>query len=291
MIYDVGDGVQLRREVRDADRTLVAATVAIVVTKPDGTTITPTVTATSTGIYDAATFTVDQSGLWRFTWTTSGAVVDVATGTFSVSDPSPPAYTTSGLVKSSLGKLSVDDRDDLIDAVTSASSRMIDQRTGRHFYLDAVASARTYTHAGSGRIHFDRHLSSYVIAVDDIGSATGITVEVGSTVAGAWSAVTDFTTYPENAVARGRPITALIMPPFWVPSLWLFEMRVTARWGWPGVPAQIGEAARMLSARLYRRKDSPQGVIGNAEWGVARVSRFDPDVEALLGPYILPGFA
>ena len=291
MIYDVGDGIQLRHEVRNADRVLTAATVTLVVTRPDGTTITPSVTASSTGIYDAATFTVDQAGLWAFEWTVSGAVIDVDHGTFSVSDPSPPAYTSPALVKSSLGKISVDDRDDLIDAATLASSRMIDERAGRRFYLDAAASARTYTHAGSGRFHFDRSLYSFVIAVDDIGSPTGITVEVGSTISGVWSDVVGFSTYPENAISRGRPITALIMPPFWVPSLWNWELRVTARWGWPTVPAQIGEASRMLAARLYRRKDSPQGVIGNAEWGVARVSRFDPDVEALVGPYILPGFA
>lgn len=291
MIYDVGDGIELRHEVRNADRTLVDATAALVVTKPDGTTIQPAITHTSTGVYDAATFVVDQTGLWSYEWDISGAVVDVEHGTFSVSNPSPAAYTTSIAVKSSLGKITNDDRDDLIDSATLASSRLIDERTGRRFYLDAVASSRVYTHAGSGRFFFDRTLMSYVITVDDIGSAPEITVEVGSTASGAWSAVTGFSTFPENAIARGRPITALIMPSFWQPSLWLWELRVTARWGWPAVPTQIGEAARLLAARLYRRKDSPQGVIGNAEWGVARVSRFDPDVEALVGPYILPGFA
>jgi hypothetical protein len=42
--------------------------------------------------------------------------------------------------------------------------------------------------------------------------------------------------------------------------------------------------------RLFRRKDSPEGVTGSAEWGVVRLSRRDPDVWVLIEPYILPGF-
>jgi hypothetical protein len=48
---------------------------------------------------------------------------------------------------------------------------------------------------------------------------------------------------------------------------------------------------RLLAARFYRRKDSPQGVLGNAEWGFARVSRVDPDVEALISPFLIPVIA
>jgi hypothetical protein len=291
MIYDVGDGIELRHTVRDPDRALVAATVSLAITKPDGTTVAPFVTATALGIYDAAMVTIDQAGIWAYEWTVSGAVVDVVPGTFTVADPAPPAYTDLAIVKSGLGKLSTDDRDDLIESAITASARMIDARTGRRFYLDSTTSPRVYSRAGSGRVHFDRQLLAYVISTDDIGSAAGLTVEVGSSVSGVWNAVTDYTTGPENAVTRGRPITTLYMPYGWEPSLWTWELRVTARWGWPSAPAQISEANRMLAARLYRRKDSPQGVVGSAEWGMVRVSRFDPDVESLIGPYVLPGFA
>jgi hypothetical protein len=44
--------------------------------------------------------------------------------------------------------------------------------------------------------------------------------------------------------------------------------------------------------RLYKRKDSPEGVLGTAEWGgPVRLSRVDPDVAALLTPFVIPGMA
>jgi hypothetical protein len=64
------------------------------------------------------------------------------------------------------------------------------------------------------------------------------------------------------------------------------RVRVTARWGWPSVPDGVAQAAALLAARLYRRKDSPEGVLGSSEWGAVRVARFDPDVEGLIAPYI-----
>ncbi|MFC8456442.1 hypothetical protein ACFUJ0_06100 [Streptomyces sp. NPDC057242] len=67
-------------------------------------------------------------------------------------------------------------------------------------------------------------------------------------------------------------------------------MRVGTRFGWPAVPDDITEAALIQAARLYRRKDSPEGVTGSAEWGVVRLSRRDPDVWNLIDPYVLPGF-
>lgn len=39
----------------------------------------------------------------------------------------------------------------------------------------------------------------------------------------------------------------------------------------------------MLAARLYSRKGSPDGLAGYSEFGAARISRTDPDIERLLG--------
>jgi hypothetical protein len=44
----------------------------------------------------------------------------------------------------------------------------------------------------------------------------------------------------------------------------------------------------MQAARLYKRRRSPEGVAGFAEFGVVRVSRVDPDVAELLKPYYVP---
>jgi hypothetical protein len=50
-------------------------------------------------------------------------------------------------------------------------------------------------------------------------------------------------------------------------------------------PADLAEAETIYAARLYTRKDSPEGVAGWGELGVIRL-RDDPDVRRLIGPYL-----
>jgi hypothetical protein len=48
----------------------------------------------------------------------------------------------------------------------------------------------------------------------------------------------------------------------------------------------VQQAALILAARLYQRKASPLGIMtGFADYGIARISRQDPDVAALLQQY------
>lgn len=194
-------------------------------------------------------------------------------------------YTNLATVKSSLGKLTVDDRDDLIENAIRTACRYIERRTGRVFYTAVTPTARTVPVVG-----FSEHRDSWqeqVLLVDDIASATSLAVATGST--GNWTAFTTFDTGPDNALAYGRPITEIRAATGWLPAHG--RVQVTALWGWPAVPDDIAEAAALLARRLYRRKDSPQGVLGNSEWGVTRVSRTDPDVEALIAPFVIPVIA
>lgn len=192
-------------------------------------------------------------------------------------------YAGLPLLKQALG-LKADDltRDALLNAALSAASRSIDDHCGRRFYLDASATARTY--------RADDRIADEVFLVDDIGAVAGLLVETGNASDG-WTDVTSAVEYyPENAVARVEPITGIV-----------FEddhyfgdrdrLRVTARWGFPAVPDQIVQATLILAARLFRRKDTPEGVLGSAEWGTVRLSRTDPDVADLISRYVLLGFA
>lgn len=193
-------------------------------------------------------------------------------------------YTDLVTVKAALGKASADDRDELISAAIVAASRMIDARTGRRFYLDELESARVFpTH---GRTFWDG--VQYNLLLDDLGASPTL-VESGTTASGTWTPTVAYEVGPDNAIVMGRPITTLRSTYGW--GIGAATVRVTGRWGWPAVPAEVALAAQLLAARLYRRKDSPQGVIGNAEWGAVRVARVDPDVEALIAHLILPGFA
>lgn len=83
--YQLGDTVDLRHEIRDADDVLTDATAVLALTAPNGTVSAPGVSNAGTGLRDA-TFEVDQYGPYRFTWTVTGAVADIARGQFYVAD-------------------------------------------------------------------------------------------------------------------------------------------------------------------------------------------------------------
>jgi len=46
----------------------------------------------------------------------------------------------------------------------------------------------------------------------------------------------------------------------------------------------VYQAVLMQSARLYKRRSSPEGVAGFGDLGIVRVTTFDPDIEAMLNP-------
>lgn len=192
-------------------------------------------------------------------------------------------YADLATLKSSLGMEADDDtRDSLLNKALASASRSIDTATGRRFWLDAAASAREFNPASRVVCGSDGER----LLLDDAGAAPTL-VETGA--AGAWAAVTDYETGPENAIVRGRPVTSLLRSS----GSWgrgTVRVRVTARWGWPVVPDEIEQATLIQASRLFKRKDSPEGVTGSAEWGVVRLSRRDPDVWALIEHYVLPGF-
>jgi hypothetical protein len=197
-------------------------------------------------------------------------------------------YGTLAALKEKLGVEAADtSRDTLLSSALASASRSIDKTTGRRFWLDPVPVARIYNPRGRVVCGVDGE----TLLVDDIGAITGLVVETGP-AAGPWTAVTGYETTPDNALADGKAIEGLLR----ANSIWSWRLgsttrvRVTARFGWPTVPDPITEAALIQATRLYKRKDSPEGIIGSAEWGVRNLSRRDPDVWALIEPYILPGF-
>ncbi|MBM7083606.1 head-tail connector protein [Micromonospora humidisoli] len=168
-------------------------------------------------------------------------------------------------------------RDTLLDQALQTASRHVDKITGRSFTAADSPSARVYrTH---GRV-VPGDVDGDGLLVDDIADVTGLTVDTGA--GGTWTAYTGWTADPAGpglpvSVLRGR----------W----WTTAVRVTALWGWPVVPDEVRQATLLQAARLHKRRGSPEGIAGSAEWGAVRVSRTDPDVEALVSPYVLPAFA
>jgi hypothetical protein len=87
VIREVGTQITLSTVARDTSGTPInTLTMALSVTKPDGTLVSPAPTVTNTGsggIYTAPVVP-DQAGLWLYRWTASGTLVDVQSDQFSV---------------------------------------------------------------------------------------------------------------------------------------------------------------------------------------------------------------
>lgn len=195
-------------------------------------------------------------------------------------------YATLAELKAARRITNTDDDAALTSALVAAA-RSIDRKTGRRFWLDDVATTRIYHPAG--RVVCDD--AGARLLVDDIGSLDDLDVATG--FGNTWTTVdpANFETGPDNAVLLGEPITFLARPiGVWSTSV-QGRVRVIARWGWPAIPDEIRQATLLLANRLYMRKDAPEGIAASGEWGAIRMSRWDPDVEALTGPYTLPGIA
>lgn len=263
-------------------------TVSLIVTTPAGESTTYTYAAAEITRVSAGVFTKNipctEDGLWVYVWVGTGAASDVVAGTWRVF---PVALNT---VYAALEELkdarripqSDTNDDEALLAKLQRASRAIDRRCGRVFYAETTASARTFRTQG----RTVREADGELLLVDDISSLTDLVVEIGD--GSSWTTVTDVEYEPENALARGRAIEGIRRRlGYWRHHR---QGRVTARWGWPAVPDDITEATLLLANRRFMRRDSPEGVAGRDTDGPIRVSRFDPDIEDLVGPYILPGF-
>lgn len=195
-------------------------------------------------------------------------------------------YTTLNNQKTFLSITDSSD-DTLLENLIESASRSIDRIANRRFYADAAASARTY-----------RAYSNIYTFVDDISSTSGLIVQTDDDGDGTFETTltinTDFLVEPFTAITKGRPITQLTVvntsksfPIF--PGLFSNGLRpgvqVTAKWGWPSVPDDIEVATQILTADLYKRKDSPGGVLGLGDLGAIRMSPLGRDVTAMVRAY------
>lgn len=65
------------------------------------------------------------------------------------------------------------------------------------------------------------------------------------------------------------------------------RVRISGLWGWAAVPDAVVQACILHSARIFKRKDSPEGVSGWGAFGDIRIGRTDPDVIGFLEDYRL----
>ena len=194
------------------------------------------------------------------------------------------AYCTLNQVKASL-RIPVSDTvdDALLTLAINAASRDIDQATERQFF--SASATRIYTPR-----------DSYITDTDDIVSITSIKTSTAadSIFDTTWTA-TDYQLEPLNGIAGGMAVpfnSIRAVGDFTFPiSGQEATVQVTGVFGFSAVPVAIEQATVLLASRIFKRNDSPGGVMGFGDIGVVRVSRIDPDIDRLIMPYKKMRFA
>lgn len=182
--------------------------------------------------------------------------------------------------------------DNLLELALESASRMVDEYTMRYFYNAGTAT----------RVFVPNH--NDMVAIDDAVSISSIAVStlMNKTYDQVWSAA-DYQLEPLNGVVDGLsgwPITRIrAVGTYEFPdgnTRYRYEGRygqeeiatvqVTGVWGWSAVPTAVKQATIIQAMRIFKRLDSPLGVISSPDTGYFRVSnRIDPDVAMLLNSY------
>lgn len=198
-------------------------------------------------------------------------------------------YATVAELKKRLAVNDVED-DSILESAVITASRSVENYTNRQFNDAGTTSARVYYQT-----------DIVCVETDDFSTTTGLIVQTDPAGDGSfsttWSAA-DYQLLPLNGIVGGTPgypynrITAVGSRLFLFPQVWYTlrraPVRVTARWGWASVPAEINQATLILAEELAKAKDAPFGVAGFSEFGVVRV-RQNPKIKDLLNDYRADG--
>lgn len=191
-------------------------------------------------------------------------------------------YATLSQIKSSLNITDNAD-DDLLELAVETASREIDAICERQFFQTSAT-----------RVYVPR--DSYTVEIDDLVSLT--TLKTSTAADGVfdvtWTA-TDYQLEPLNGLVGGIATPAnrirAVGDYTWPISGGEATVQVVGTFGFSAVPTAIKQATVILASRIFKRNDSPLGVAGYGELGAIRVSKIDPDVEAMIMPYKKVRFA
>jgi hypothetical protein len=193
-------------------------------------------------------------------------------------------YATLEQLKATLEIAGETFADDDLQLALSAASRGIDQACDRRFYPDDDAAQERFYSPESERF----------MKIDDLFELTSLESGTGDgSFPDTWTENQDFVLEPLNAPFNSEPWSWIEVPTtatLKLPADTPRSVKLTGRFGWPEVPAQIQEATVVLASKLMRRaREAPFGVVGLGIDGAAvRVARTDPDINFLIDPYRQP---
>lgn len=193
------------------------------------------------------------------------------------------SYATAAEFKAWIGVDDVED-DTSIQSALDAATRAIDRATSRHFTRETGVT-KTYQATCANEL-----------AVTDLISATSITVDINGNHTFTRSLTTDdYDLYPyvdETGLLSTRYSSIKIRPTSTQGFAPGYLVQVTGNFGYVDTgnvtPADIKQACLILASRLWKRRETPFGVLSLPDIGTGvQLRRTDPDVANLLEPYTL----
>lgn len=193
-------------------------------------------------------------------------------------------YATLAEVKAAL-RISDTIDDTLLETAIESASRLVDGYAGRNFY-SAGSAVRYYAPA-----------TNIITEIDDLQTLTSLEVSgnLNGTFDQTWSAA-DYQLEPLNGKVDGLtgwPYTTIraVGQFAFGTNIGEASVKVTGVWGWAAVPTAVKQATVIQASRIFKRLDSPLGVLSSPDLGYIRVgTRLDPDVQQLVEPYRLTRF-
>lgn len=238
--------------------------------------------------YDWAAADVDTAGRYLVWWdvTTGGKVQSLqeALVEFRAHAPdSPPWYGDITELKASLALTGTQFSDPDLQRGLESASRAIDQMCERRFWTTTSDETRYFSPRNSGWLDAGDIVSITTLKTDDAGDGT---------FENTWTANTDYILEPLNAALDSEPYTLIRRHPnasYYWPIGYPRSVQIVGKFGWSAVPPEIEQAAYIIAAQLVQRaRSAPFGVVGvglDTQTAV-RIARVDPQVAALVGPYM-----
>lgn len=183
-------------------------------------------------------------------------------------------YATLAQVKAAL-RITDSIDDSLLELAIESASRAIDQYTNRNFY-NAGTAVRYYAPTDSLNVDIDDMVSLVTLqSMSDDEPVFDTTWGSDDYQLEPLNGIADGIAQPYNHIRAVGDYTFLTLDNE-------ATIKVTAVWGWATTPIQITQATVIQASRIYKRLDSPLGII-SGELGSMRIgSRLDPDVAQLV---------
>jgi hypothetical protein len=164
--FPLGQPVPLAVAITDATGSAAdATTVALTVTLPDLTTVSPTISHPSTGNYTAL-YTPTSPGVHRVHWVATGSNASAYSDMFNVDPQLSGAVVSAAEVRAEINETSTADDSELVGFIATATA-VVEEMVG-----SILPTQVTETHNGGGRFIVLHHAP--IVSVDSVVEYAGV---------------------------------------------------------------------------------------------------------------------